>query len=101
MCIKTDISFQYRLWPSRLGRGVPAFLYGVMEANLIYTGKDRTGGTADPDSGGTVVFLSPGLQYVTRKWIVEAGMQLPVIQDLNGGALEHDYGLSAGFRVNF
>lgn len=96
-----DASFQYRLWPQTLGGGVPAFLYGVLEANLVHAGKNRGDGIRDPDSGGTTLFLSPGLQYVTRKWILEAGVQIPVSQNLNGTALENDYTVNAGFRVNF
>jgi hypothetical protein len=47
------------------------------------------------------VFLSPGLQYVTKRWIVEGVVQLPVVQNLHGTALENDYVLRAGFRFNF
>ena len=43
----------------------------------------------------------PGLQYVTKRWIVEAAVQVPVVQDLNGTALEKDTILRGGFRVNF
>ena len=96
-----DGSLQYRLWPGSLGSGVPAFLYGVLEANLIHSAKDDSGGIADPNSGGTTLFLSPGLQYVTKKWIVEAGVQIPVVQHLNGTALKNNYVLSTGIRINF
>lgn len=96
-----DGSLQYRLRPRSLGSGVPAFLYGVLEANLVHAGKDRIGGMSDPNSGGTTLFLSPGVQYVTRKWIAEAGVQIPVVQQLNGAALENDYVLTTGFRINF
>lgn len=96
-----DASFQYRLWPQTLAGGVPAFLYGVLEANLVRAGKNRIGGVDDPNSGGTTLFLSPGLQYVTKKWILEAGIQVPVAQSLNGAALKNNYILNTGFRVNF
>jgi hypothetical protein len=96
-----DASLQYRLWPQTLGGGVPAFLYGVLEANLVRAEKNRIGGVDDPNSGGTTLFLSPGLQYLTQKWILEAGVQIPVMQNLNGAALKNNYILNAGFRVNF
>ena len=96
-----DASLQYRLWPQTLGSGVPAFLYGVLEANLVRAEKNRIGGVDDPNSGGTTLFLSPGLQYVTQKWILEAGVQIPVTQNLNGAALKNNYILNTGFRVNF
>jgi hypothetical protein len=98
---RLDASFQYRLWPRDLGGGVPGFLYGIVEANLVYRDENRTGGRDDPDSGGTTLFLVPGLQYVTKRWIAEAAVQLPAVQDLNGTALEKDYVARAGFRVNF
>lgn len=98
---RLDGSLQYRLWPRELGSGVPGFLYGILESNLIYQDENRIGGVDDPNSGGFTAFILPGFQYVTRRWITEAGVQVPVVQDLNGTALEKDYVLRAGFRFNF
>ena len=98
---RADASIQYRLWPRELGRGVPAFVYGVLEANLIHKGKNRSGGVTDRNSGGTTLFLVPGLQYASKRWVFEAAVQLPAVQDLNGTALEKDYIVRGGFRVNF
>jgi len=98
---RLDASLQYRLWPRTLGAGVPGFLYGVLEAGLVYQDKNQVGGMDDPNSGGTTLFLTPGLQYVTKRWILEGGVQLPALQDLNGTALENDYVVRAGFRFNF
>jgi Putative MetA-pathway of phenol degradation len=96
-----DASLQYRLWPRELKGGVPGFLYGVFETNLIYKNKNRTFSVNDANSGGTTLFLVPGIQYITRRWVVETALQLPVVQDLNGTALENDFIFRAGFRVNF
>lgn len=96
-----DASLQYRLWPRNLEGGVPGFLYGVLELNLSHRQKNRVDGARDSNSGGTTLFLSPGLQYVTRRWIIEAGVQLPTVQNLNGTALRNEYILRAGFRLNF
>ncbi len=98
---RADASLQVRLWPRHIGDGTPGFLYGVAEANLSHRGRNRSNGTADKNSGGFSLFLSPGLQYVTRRWIVEVGAQLPVVQQLNGTALRNDFVLRFGFRVNF
>lgn len=98
---RADASLQYRLLPRTLGAGVPGFLYGIVEANLAHQAKDRIRGADDPDSGGTALFLSPGLQYVTKRWILEGVVQVPALQDLNGGALEDDWTVRAGFRVWF
>lgn len=98
---RLDGSFQLRLWPRKLGAGLPGFLYGVLETNLIHQEKNRSAGVADPNSGGLSLFILPGLQYVTKRWIVEGGIQIPVFQDLNGTALERDYIVRGGFRINF
>lgn len=98
---RVDASLQYRLWPRVLGAGVPGFLYGVLETNLIHQGKNQSAGSDDPNSGGLSLFVLPGVQYVTRRWIVEGGVQLPVFQNLNGTALEKEYIVRAGFRLNF
>jgi len=99
--LRLDASLQYRLWPRELGRGVPGFLYGVVEGNFVHRAKNRIGGADDPDSGGEQFFISPGLQYVAKRWVAEAIVQLPVAQNLNGAALEDDVIVRAGFRVNF
>ena len=78
--VRFDASFQYRLVPRTLGDGLPNFLYGVIEANLMHQEKNRINGSTDPNSGGTRLFLTPGIQYVTRRWIAEAAVQIPVIQ---------------------
>ncbi len=99
--IRLDGSLQYRLRPRELTGGVPGFLYGVIEANLIHRDKNRVGGSTDPNSGGTTLFLTPGVQYVTKRWIVEGAVQIPVSQDLNGTALENDYIARVSGRFNF
>ena len=98
---RADLSFQYRLLPRRIEGGTPGFLYGVAEANLRHRGHNSVNGVADRNSGGFALFVSPGLQYVTKRWIVELGAQLPAMQRLNGTALEDDFILRVGFRLNF
>ncbi len=94
-------SIQYRVWPQVLEAGTPGFLYLVLESEISYQKKDRSGGVANQDSGGTRWNISPGIQYVTRRWVAEISIQLPVYEDLNGNTLEADYGVSGGFRWNF
>ena len=99
--LQVDASFQYRLWPRDLGAGVPGFLYGGLEINFLHQEKNQITGINDPDSGGDTFFLSPTLQYVTRRWVLEAVVQVPVAQDLNGMAVEEDLTVRAGFRIAF
>jgi hypothetical protein len=73
----------------------------VLETNIIQRGKNTIMGLNDPNSGGFSIFLAPGIQYVTRRFILEAAVQIPVLQNLNGNALENDYIARTGFRWNF
>lgn len=44
----------------------------MLELNGTWTDKTRESGTQNSDSGGHVLFISPGLQYVYSTVIVEA-----------------------------
>jgi hypothetical protein len=96
----TDLSFQYRVWPRQLGAGVPAFLFAVVETNLISQGKHEIAGTRDPDSGGTRWDVDLGLQYVTINFIVEGIVQIPAVDEPNGTGLRNDFRFTAGVRWN-
>jgi len=96
---RADVSLQYRLSP--LEDDTHSFLYGVLEANLIHLDRNQLLGMDDDNSGGTSLFLSPGIQYVTPKYVLEAAVQLPVLQNLNGSALATDFIFTTGFRINF
>ncbi len=98
---RADASFQYRVFPRTLGSGVPAFVYAVLESNLIWNGNNRSLGITNPNSGGRTWNLVPGLQYVTDRFVLETAIQIPVMQNLNGTALESDWVWTAGVRWNF
>lgn len=100
--IFSNVSYQHRVWPRELpDEGVPSFIYGVMELNGSYAEKNEIGGIEDDDSGGLTVFLSPGLQWASVSWVVEASFQIPVIQDLHGDALKTNYAATLGARYRF
>lgn len=96
-----DLSYQHRIWPRELGSGVPAFVYGVLESNLIWQDQNEVSGQKDPDSGGTTLYLAPGIQRVTKRTVLETAVQLPLIQNLKGNALENDFIWTVSFRFNF
>lgn len=98
-----DASLQYRIWPRSMKGvpGTPAFVYALLESNVIHRERDETGSGTDADSGGGQWLLAPGLQYVSRSWIVEGTVQLPVAEHPNGDAIEDDYIVRVGFRRNF
>ncbi len=96
-----DLAYEFRVYPWTLPNvGVPNFIYLVAEANGVFSKKSEQNGKALDNSGGNIIFLSPGVQFATKRYILETSIQLPLIQDLNGNQVETDFVLTAGFRVN-
>ena len=98
---RLDLSYQHRILPRKLEFGVPAFVYAVLENSLTWQDNNKVDGVDDRNSGGASWFLTPGIQYVSKRFVAEAAVQLPVVQDLNGEALENDFTAILSFRVNF
>lgn len=96
-----DASLQYRMLPRRLGPDAGGFLFGVVEFRVVELDEDRVSGVVDPNSGGRQIFVAPGLQYAAKRWIAEAAVRIPVVNDLNGDALEPDYAVVTSLRFNF
>ena len=99
--INLDLSWQKRIYPRKIDASTKGFWFAAIEANLNQTQRNRITGDDDPDSGGFVASLSPGIQYITRRWIAELAVRVPVFEDLNGTSLAPDYTLFTGLRANF
>jgi len=50
------------------------------------------------NTGGTEWFISPGIFWTQRNFAIKAGIQLPVVSDLNGNQAESDYRAKAEFE---
>ncbi len=98
--LRYDVSYRYRLWPRRFGKRLLA-LNGILELNGAWTDRTRRDGKTVPDSGGHVLFLSPGAQLVSLRWILEVSLQIPVVQDLHGPQLERDFVGVLSVRIPF
>ncbi len=96
-----DTSLQYRLSPGKVAQDTRAFIFGVLEISANYYEHNEVGGVTDPNSGGFLLYLIPGLQYSTRRWIADLGFRTPIVIDLNGTALEPDYSILTSIRINF
>lgn len=98
---RLDAAFKVRVWPRTVGGGVPGFLYLAAETNLRWQDRSKLVGEEDPNTGGTTWYLVPGIQFVSRRYVIEGGVQLPVVQDLGGMALENDFTAILSVRFNF
>jgi len=86
--VRYDVAYSYRLMPGRFEPGNAWELDAVAELNGRYI-----------TDGSHEIFLSPGLQFITTRWIFETSLQLPVIQDIDGP--ETDYRFVVGFRFQW
>ena len=70
------------------------------EVNGAWTERARLGGVESADSGGHIVFVSPGVQYMYDAILVEASVQIPIpgATSLNGTQLAPDWTALAGVR---
>lgn len=90
----------FRLIPGVYTRYPQPILSLYLELNGSVVGHTRRNDVENPDSGGSLLFLSPGIQYVGgRRWLVEASVQVPVIDEPNGTQLGTDWTASLGTRV--
>jgi len=56
----------------------------------------------EQNTGGTVLFISPGIQYiVTGNLLFETGVQIPIVKDFPSRRLEPDFTVLFGFRYLF
>lgn len=77
-------------------------VFGLLEANGEVAGRTRINGTMVPDSGGHLLFLSPGLEFLpTRRLVLEFSLPIPVVRDLNGPQVKPRVSWIAGFRYLF
>lgn len=97
--LRYDAALAFRAYPRDYESYPSPQLNLFLEANGSSQEKNQLSGTSLPDSGGTTVFLSPGIQYMAgRTFLVEASFQLPVVENLNGDQLETDYTFRLGIR---
>ena len=91
-----DAMAKYRIHPARYP-GRDTFL--LLEINGRWRGRARSMGLELADSGGHVVYLSPGLQFLLRgNVILEGGVQIPVLRELNGTQLAPSFNGLVGLR---
>ncbi len=98
--IQYDLAYRYRLWPKRFGRRLLQ-VNGLVELNGRWAARSREDGSSIRESGEHVLFLSPGVQIAALRWILEASVQFPVAQDLNGPQTETDFVGVLSVRIPF
>ncbi len=88
--LRGDVAASVRLLDGESDTIGPWGLYAIAEVNANYF-----------TDGSVQVFGSPGIQFITPNVILEAGVQLPMLQDLAAPRLEQDFTVVLSVRVQF
>ncbi len=88
--LRYDLAYSFRLFPAVFRTERPRAIDVIAELNGRYT-----------TDGSHELFLSPGLQFATERWSIEASVQFPVAQELAGDAMEIDYRVVFGVRFHW
>ena len=94
-----NIALGYRIFPKVYNIYPSPYSTVYIELLSQFSGKDKMKNTMQKNTGGNILMVSPGLQHVfSRTFLLEASLQYPVSQKLNGIQLGDDYTFNFGFR---
>lgn len=97
--LRYDVALGYRIIPKVYDVYPAKQLNAYLELNGQFAQRNVAGGITLRDSGGSVVLLSSGIQFIPLgTFLVEASLQIPVVQDLNGTQIKFRPGFNIGFR---
>jgi hypothetical protein len=67
-----------------------------------WEGKSEVAGVTDPQSGGNVVYLSPGLRFASSSgWSAYVSFGVPIVQHIRLSHPERDYRVISGISWSF
>jgi hypothetical protein len=94
------------LYQFGLGRniaGVPSqwLLTWMLEADGQYSRKNQINGLTDQNSGGNVIYLTPSLFYGRNNLILQVGMGVPCVQQLNGSQTLNNFFIAGNIGWTF
>lgn len=73
----------------------------IVELNGESRAKQRIHGIDDPNSGGNLIYFSPGVRVGPESWSFSLSTGFPIVQDVNGVQHKTDLRLLAGLGVSF
>jgi len=98
---RADAQFQLEFYPPKglPDEGLPAGVDLSFESNYVQDGKGRSNGVASESTGGKLLKQDLFLELFTLHWQVGAGVQVPILRDLNGsGQIKQRIGFSVFFE---
>ncbi len=97
-----DLALGARVAPATYRTLKDVTLAAYLELNGDVEQPSTQGGAPLSDTGGHLLFLSPGLQLLPlQNWALEASFQVPIVRTLHGTQLAPTWALSIGARAVF
>jgi hypothetical protein len=82
----------------------PGCIFDLMiEFDGTYSQKNRRSTKEEPDSGGNVLLATPSFWLSSTSWLIQSGVSIPILQNLNGDQDKIEYEISyvAGLAFQF
>jgi hypothetical protein len=73
----------------------------VLELNGEWHDRQTIAGEEDPNSGGHVLFLAPGVRFSEGDWSGFVSVGVPVARDMNGEQSEPELRIVTGAGLSF
>jgi len=73
----------------------------VIEGNITRQGNARFEDLETANTNGTRFSISPGVQYVTPRWIADLAVTIPITDSFDNVTLTPNYSVLTSLRVNF
>lgn len=87
--LRYDTAYLFRLAPASFDASSHGAWYAMIECNGLYE-----------TNGDNEIMISPGIMYEGRRWVLEAGVQLPAWQEVSHRP-ERDFVVIVGLRLFF
>ena len=99
--LRYDLGYQYRLWPNEYTAETSWTLTGLLELNGEYQWESELDGSRLDETDGHQLFLSPGVVLAGKRTRYEAGLQLPILQNVGDHAPEDNVRFVVGMTISF
>ena len=75
----------------------------MIEFTGTYSKKEKIHRKTDPDSGGNIILVTPSIWLSSKRWIIQWGMDFPLIQNLNGhqDKIRYSFDYNLGIGIQF
>lgn len=74
----------------------------VLEMNGEWRDKEKTRGSGDDNSGGNLIYISPGIRFRgNRYWSVAVSYGIPILKDLNGDQVNNHHRIISSINFSF